>query len=74
MVGGQGSVSHTQSTANAAASAGSGNGNSLEVLASYFLQLRIRCQAYGALGALEGVLHEQPHPREGDQPNANGRH
>lgn len=65
---------HTQSTANAAVAAGSGNGNSLEVLAGYLLQLRIRCQPYGTLGTLVGVLHEQPHPGEGDHPNANGRH
>lgn len=64
-----------QNAANAA-TAGSGKTahNSLEVLAGYLLQLGIRRQPYGALGALAGILHEQPHPRVGDHLNANGRH
>lgn len=53
----------------------SGHGNySLEVLAGDFLQLGIGGQADGALGALVGVLHEQPHPRIGDRLHAEGRH
>lgn len=67
-----------QSAANAAAAAatvtGYGTTNSLEILARHLLQLGIRRQANGALGALEGVLHEQPHPRVGDHFNANRRH